>query len=218
MSVCTNPLRQQGRVLQRILSKVSKGYIAVLGTPGSGKSTLLTHFLRSWSGRVVRYYAFVPDSQDPTVLRGESVNFLHDVVLSLESFGFRAGETPNKFDRQLLLERFHKQMQMAHEDWKANGTKTIILVDGLDHIDREQSPEHSLINDLPLPEQVPDGVVMLVGSQTDSPLGARIQIEVQQPSRRVVMDPLSREAVSRLLTVRTFESDLLGTKEVKFTR
>jgi hypothetical protein len=193
------PIKTTRESLQRALSKVSKGYVAVLGTPGSGKSTLLTHFLRNWSGRVVRYYAYVPDSQDPTVLRGESVNFLHDVVLSLESFGFRAGETPNKFDRQLLLERFHKQMQMAHDDWRATGTKTIILVDGLDHIDREQSPEHSLINDLPLPEQVPDGVVMLVGSQTDSPLGARIQIEVQEPGRRVVMGPLSREAVFKIV-------------------
>ena len=50
---------------------------------------------------------------------------------------------------------------------ESNGAKTIILIDGLDHIEREIRPDRSLLSDLPLPEQVPQGVVIVFGSQTD---------------------------------------------------
>ena len=45
-------------------------------------------------------------------------------------------------------ERLHAQTHMGHGDWKATGTKTTVPVDGFDHINREQSPEHWLINEL----------------------------------------------------------------------
>lgn len=184
--------------LEKSLAVLHGGYIAVVGTPGSGKSTLLTMVLRSRPERVVRYYAFVPDSHDPSVLRGESVNFLHDVVLDLERMGFRAGQGLLQFDRDDLLDRLHAQLQLLHDDWQRTGRATLILVDGLDHIGREAKPERSLILDLPQPEQVPEGVFFVLGSQTDLPLGDRIQCEVRKPERRVEMRPLSREAVFRI--------------------
>ncbi len=42
------------------LSRVSQGYIAVIGPPGSGKSTLLSQSLSGRGDRIVRYYAYVP--------------------------------------------------------------------------------------------------------------------------------------------------------------
>ena len=48
-----------------------------------------------------------------------------------------------------LLKKFYNQIQKLHEDWKVTGTKTIILIDGLDHIEREQHPARSLLEDLP---------------------------------------------------------------------
>ena len=184
--------------LEESLASLRGGYVAVVGTPGSGKSTLLTMVLRSRSERLVRYYAFVPDSHDPSVLRGESVNFLHDVVLDLERMGFRAGQGVLEFDRDLLLGRLHAQLQLLHDDWQTSGRATIILVDGLDHIDREAKPERSLLLDLPLPEEVPEGVFFVLGSQTDLPLADRIQCEVRKPERRVEMGSLDKEAVFRI--------------------
>jgi hypothetical protein len=193
------PVQQSVRDLEEALRRLRGGYIGVVGTPGSGKSTLLTMVLRSRPERVVRYYAYVPDARDPAVLRGESVNFLHDVVLDLERMGFRAGEGLSGFDRDELLGRLHAQLLLLHKDWQAMGRATIILVDGLDHIEREAKPERSLIRDLPQPDQVPEGVYFILGSQTDTPFPDRIQYEVRKPERRIEMGPLDRGAVFRII-------------------
>ena len=76
-----------------------------LAHPVLGSQQLLTKTLREISERIVLYYAFVPDAQDPLTLRGESVNFLHDIVLNLEELGFHEGESPCGFERELLTEK-----------------------------------------------------------------------------------------------------------------
>ena len=159
----------------------------------------MTKTLREISARVIRYYAYVPDAQDPLTLRGESVNFLHDIVLRLEEFGFYEGESSSGFERELLLSRFYRQMQKLHENWEATGTKTVILIDGLDHIEREQHPDHSLLKDLPEPHQVPNGVYFILGSQTDSPFPDKVQASVRTRKRRIEMRPLKRQSVFNIL-------------------
>jgi hypothetical protein len=158
------PIRPTKDELESKLNATHGGYLAVLGPPGSGKSTLLTESLRCRGERKIRYYAYVPDSIEPG--RGEARNFLHDVVIAIERAGFRAGESIPGIDRTDLSRRLHLQLEKLHQDFVQNGRRTIILVDGLDHIDREQHPERSLLRDLPPPEHVPDGVLFLLGSQT----------------------------------------------------
>ena len=193
------PIEETVNEILVAIEKLTGGYIAVLGTPGSGKSTTLTKILREISERVVRYYAYVPDAQDPLTLRGESENFLHDVVLKLEEFGFYEGESPCGFERGPLLNRLYGQIQRLHENWKVTGTKTIVLIDGLDHIEREQHPAISLLKDLPVPNQVPEGVYFILGSQTDSPFPDRVQASVRAPERRIEMQPLKRQSVFNIL-------------------
>ena len=193
------PIKESVRQLEHALETLPGGYLGVLGTPGSGKSSLGTQTLRHRSDRTIRYYAFVPDAQDPSVLRGESENFLHDMVLAIERAGFRVGTSPSRFDRTQLLERFHKQLNLLHQNWETTGRKTVIFIDGLDHIDREQHPNRSLLQDLPRPNQVPDGVYIALGSQTDAPFPDLVQFEVRQAERRVEIRPLSREGVFQVI-------------------
>ena len=184
-------IRDTALALTEAIDSLPGGYVAVLGAPGSGKSTLLTQHLRRVGARLIKYYAYVPGTADPRTTRGEATNFLHDVVLQLENAGFRSGHSPSRFDRDQLLERFHEQLQLLHRDWQETGCKTIILVDGLDHIEREQHPGRSLLVDLPEPDQIPDGVYLVLGSQTDNPLSGRIKAEVRNQDRRIEMLPLS---------------------------
>ena len=195
-----SPVEDTVHQLEDALSNLPGGYIAVLGTPGSGKSTLLTQTLRHRPERLIRYYAYVPDARDPITLRGESINFLHDVVLAIKQAGFSVGKSPSRFDRDQLLKRFHEQLQLLHQDYLTTGCKTMILIDGLDHIAREQHPDRSLLQDLPSPEQVPDGVYFVIGSQTDEleELPHRVQHSIRQPDRRIEMETLSRKAAIQI--------------------
>ncbi len=186
--------------LKQSLEQLAGGYILLLGTPGSGKSTLLTQTLKYRQERSIRYYAFVPQAQN--INRGESENFLHDITLMLAERGFRAGQSLQGLDRVLLAERFDAQLRLLHEKWTETGRRTILLIDGLDHIPREQSPARSLLADLPSPSRVPDGVYILLGSQTDQlrDLPSEVVDQIQQPERRITMEPLGREAVLSIVS------------------
>lgn len=186
------PIRSTVEAVETMLEELPGGYVGVFGPPGSGKSTLLTRTLRALPLRLVRYYAYVPDAQDPSVLRGESTNFLHDVTLRLQEAGAGQGKRPDPSDRAAMLDIFHEQLQAVGEDYAETGMKTVILVDGLDHIEREQDPERSLLSDLPLPEAIPDGVYFVMGSQTDrlSHLPPRVYYALGQKDRRIEMGRL----------------------------
>ena len=193
------PIGTTAAELSDAISAVESGYIVVLGTPGSGKSTLLTETLRKLDIRLVRYYAYVPDAVHPSSTRGESINFLHDVELQLDRDGFNVGQTPVKRDLGQLLDRFYEQLELLHKDWMANGRKTVILIDGLDHIEREQHPNRSLLYDLPEPNKVPDGVVFVLGTQTTEPIPSRIKAAVEKANRKITMQPLARQQVHEIV-------------------
>lgn len=177
------------------------GYIVVFGPPGSGKSTFLTAALRGRPERVVRYYAYVPDAHDPVTARGEAVNFLHDMVLALEQAGVPAGTRVRPLEREALLEAWRAQLQYLHEEWRNQGVRTVILIDGLDHIPREQQPQRSLLQDLPMPGELRDGVFLVLGTQTDhlDGLSLRVAAALREPTRRVEVRLLSREEVTRVV-------------------
>lgn len=194
------PISSTVERLERLIKDLPGGYIGVVGSPGSGKSTMLTRTLRRLPGRLVRYYAYVPDAYGNAV-RGEAVNFLHDVTLRLEKIGVgRSGSRPKPEDRQDLLAKFQKQIHELGDEYAEHGKRTVVLVDGLDHIAREQDPERSLLADLPLPDDIPDGVFVVLGSQTTSleRLPASVQTEVEKEIRRVEMERLSPSDVESI--------------------
>ena len=201
-------IQASATALSDAISELSGGYMVVLGGPGSGKSTLLTQSLKGSDVRLVSYYSYVPDSVGPRTTRGESVNFLHDVVLQLENAGFSVGGGTSRFDREQLLGRFYEQLQLLHQNWQETGTKTIILVDGLDHIEREQHPNQSLLTDLPHPDQIPDGVYFVLGTQTEGPLSGRIKAQVSRPKRKIEMQPLNQLQVHEIIQASSLHPDL----------
>ncbi len=183
------PIQNTVDNLKSTLDELKGGYIGVFGSPGSGKSTLLTQTLRTLPIRLIRYYAYVPDSQDPSAVRGESINFLHDVTLKLTLAGFKGDGPSDPTDRIGMLNLFNEQISSLGADCQNTDEKTIILIDGLDHIAREQHPDRSLLHDLPLPQEIPDGVYIILGSQTDDllDLPKRVLQELKKRNRRAEM-------------------------------
>ncbi len=193
--------------LEASLKRYTQGYLALIGTPGSGKSTTLTQTLRYRRGfRVIRYYAFVQD--DARLGRGEAVNFLHDLTLALKQQGVSGQGTSYPESREELLEQLSSQLLELHERWQKEGIRTLILVDGLDHIEREQSPARTLLKDLP--ERVPDGVLFILGSQTLNLVGLspRIQAHLGEEGRTLTMRPLDRQGVFGVIESAPFQLPL----------
>ncbi|MEV6527465.1 ATP-binding protein [Longispora sp. NPDC051575] len=169
-----------------LVDSTERGYVLLEGAPGSGKSTLLAA-TELPTARVVRYYAFVPDTPSVNV-RGEAAGFVDDVCSALRKAGVRT--TVGGSTAADLRTRLAEAMDACAADYRSGGMKTVIVVDGLDHIPREQNPVMSLLSVLPAPDQVPDGVVFLLGSQTAQFLSGAIRAHLST-ARRVRMSPLA---------------------------
>ncbi len=190
------PIEETVGELEEAVNRNTRGYVALLGTPGSGKSSLLTGTLRHREGiRVIQYYCFVP--HDSRLSRGEAANFLHDLTLALWLDGVRPSALGPCSSLEGCRALFQAQLGELHAEYGTSGHRTLILVDGLDHIEREQSPHRSLLTELPPPASVPDGVLILLGSQKLDleRLSPRIGLQLKEDGRTVMMRPLSRRAV-----------------------
>lgn len=181
--------------VQARLDGLPGGYVALVGPAGSGKSTLLASL--TWPNRrLVRYYAFVPDSSDPLSGRGEAESFFHDVSLALEGMGIRRPGYGNDLAAQRAV--LHDQLRAAGERWRSAGEVTVIIVDGIDHVPREQNPSRSLLDELPPPAALPDGLFIVLGTQTTDILPSLIREALAHDSRTVELPPLTPAEVLRI--------------------
>lgn len=187
------------RELEAAIERFTSGYIVVEGSPGSGKSTLLTRTLRTVPHRVARYYAYVPRGSGGS-RRGEAVNFFHDLTIKFDQTGLHAN-SPKYDDLDSLLRRVQEQISQAGNEYLGTGRRTLILVDGLDHIPREQYPTHSLLSHLPVPQDLPDGVLFILGTQTTQleAISPRIEQHLKQDQRRINMRLLDRRDVLEII-------------------
>ncbi|WP_298325383.1 ATP-binding protein [Asticcacaulis sp.] len=185
--------------LEAAIASHSKGYLSLLGPPGSGKSTMLANGLRPTSKlQIVNYLAYLP-SERHGLGRAEASSFLHDLVVQFKQLG-HGEDTFTGTDLSELRAQLEELLGEAGERYATEGIVTLVVVDGLDHVPREEQPGTSLLKELPQPQSLPEGVLILLGSQRlDLPgLPPAVQDEAQAESRNIVVAPLSAEAVIAL--------------------
>lgn len=181
------------------LRAADQGYVSLVGPPGSGKSTLLQVALGTEANvRLVRYLAYVPGAAQG-VGRGEADNFLTDVGTQLRNSGL-VGLRLRDDSLHERREQFGVLVRQAGDRFDRDGIRTIIVVDGLDHVPREERPTNSLLGELPLPAAIPNGVVFVLGTQRLdlANLKPAVREQAEKSERQVLMGPLGREEVARL--------------------
>lgn len=185
--------------LLHVLHSIDQGYVALVGPPGSGKSTLLQATLTTEPDvRLVRYLAFMPGTAQG-VGRGEANDFLDDLSTQMRNGGL-IGLRLRDSSQHERREQFGAFLVQAGERYEHDGVRTIIVVDGLDHVPREEMPVHSMLAELPLPAAVPKGVVFVLGTQRLdlAHLKPAVQEQAAKPGRIITMRPLERDAVARM--------------------
>jgi len=181
------------------LHAADQGYVSLIGPPGSGKSTLLQVALATETNvRLVRYLAYVPGAAQG-VGRGEADNFLTDVGTQLRNSGL-VGLRLRDDSLHERREQFGVLVRQAGERFDRDGIRTIIVIDGLDHVPREERPTNSLLGELPFPAAIPNGVVFVLGTQRLdlANLKPAVREQAERSERQVLMVPLGREEVARM--------------------
>ncbi len=191
--------------LKQRIESASGGYIAVTGSAGVGKSTLVQDVLTNADYPFfIPYYAFLPDGEGNPRDRGEALTFFQDVIGRLDRFfshRYSLGITEVAQGR----EAFREHMAKAHEQYVIQGRKTILLVDGLDHVSREVGLQSSILHQLPSPDEVPDGFLIILSSQPQALVPGTIGADVGnavtvESGRRIEVTGLSRAEVHGIIT------------------
>jgi hypothetical protein len=147
---------------------------------------------------VVRYLAFVPGAAQG-IGRAEAADFHEDLIVGLRRTGLH-GIRFRRESPQDRREEFEALLAAAGQRFQETGVRTLIVVDGLDHVPREERPERSFLSELPLPASIPQGVIFLLGTQRlDLPgIPPSVRDQAGTATRRVDMAPLSQAAISSM--------------------
>lgn len=199
------PIQSTIDLLNSKLAEYKNGYLFLQGGPGSGKSTLLNQWSKGLKTRIVRYYAFDfvnPSSHLNFYERGNATHLFFDLVFQLKEAGiYKRNILPYK-DLLFLKEVFNEQLRAIGQDYIAGGQSTIIIIDGLDHVPREyKSTTNSFLRELPLPSSLPEGVFIILGSQSYEleDIRQEIKTEFQNGNRTVQIDSLKKEEVYKYI-------------------
>jgi hypothetical protein len=207
------PIQSTASALTDAIARHHSGYVALIGSPGSGKSTLLSQELQGRPDVVARYYAYVRGRGEVGSERAEAANFLHDLVLTLERYGLPRGPGPVDFDLGNLTHRLRERLAQLGRFYRENGRRAVILIDGLDHVERAD-PTVSLLKYLPVPSEMPEGVLFVVGSQTVRMLHEEIRTRLRGDGRTVHMERLEVVAIERLRSKAGVSVDTRDLQEV----
>jgi len=193
------PITETISSLESVINNSKNGYIALIGNAGSGKSTLLTKWIKDRKERVLRYYAYVnKEMNNEFGYRGEATIFLKDLLVQIREKQFSVQENLPPEDILELQKQFHKEL----DNLKYENRKVFIIVDGLDHIEREQNVTKSLIDILPNPEQIPENIYFILGSRTTKNLenlNERIKLHLEEKGRTITINPFSVLQIQNLL-------------------
>lgn len=177
--------------INELIYNCSSGYIALIGNAGSGKSTLLTKWIKSRNENVLKYYAYVnKEINNEYGYRGEAEIFLKDLLIQVRERQFSKQENLPSLNIQELQKQFYVELKKL----ELNDEKTFIIVDGLDHIEREQKVNRSLIDILPSPNQIPNNIYFILGTRTTENLEGlpdRIKLNLKDEKRVVNMRSFS---------------------------
>jgi len=199
------PIQSTIDLLNSKLVEHKSGYLFLLGSPGSGKSTLLNQWSKGLKTRIVRYYAFDfvnPSSHLNFHERGNATHLFFDLVFQLKEAGIYKRDILPYRDLLFLKDVFNEQLKSVGEDFATSGQQTIIIIDGLDHVPREyKSTTNSFLRELPLPSSLPEGVFIILGSQSYDldDIQQEIKTEFQKDDRTVPIDSLKKEEVYKYI-------------------
>lgn len=201
------PIDETISEIDKLISNVSSGYIALIGNAGSGKSTLLTKWIKDRKENVLRYYAYVnKEINNEYGYRGEAEIFLKDLLIQVRENQLSQLENlPSNNIQELQKHLFSELKKLEYKE-----EKTFIIVDGLDHIEREQNVNRSLIDILPNPNQIPNNIYFILGTRTTENLEGlpdRIKINIQDENRIISIHPFSFTQTKSLIESHNIKLD-----------
>ena len=188
--------------IQQMIRNRDGGYLAVTGSAGAGKSTLVQDVLGRENTNFVPYFAYLPKGEGNPRDRGDALTFFKSVVARLDTM-FPSGSSIGIGNVAHGRYALRQHMEHARKEFAESGRKTVLLVDGLDHVTREVGLRDSLLHQLPHPDQIPPGFLIVLSTRPEALLpgaiGSTVSEAVNAPENQVQIEGLSRKEVHQIV-------------------
>lgn len=200
--------------LRIALTHHQSGYVALIGPAGAGKSTLVAKIIEEEPFGIA-YFAYLPAGGADPRERGDALAFYRYVIGVMDNWE-SVREAHSVSDLAQAKEAFARHMARVLDRYQKTGCKTLILVDGLDHVAREQGLDRPLQRELPLPQELPEGFIILIGTQPQAlhTLREAIRTQLEASERVIEVEPLPVEVARRCLTPERLGRELSEDEQV----
>ncbi len=195
------PLESKIEELKQKITINTGGYIAILGPPGIGKTSFVANLDLGSKVILVKYYIRHPYSGERVVFRAQARNFFHDIVLKFERLGLITKHKRMDLDLSTAIDEFKICLDQLNQKWD-DDVKTVIVIDGIDHVERTSDLQalDSLMGYLPQPSALPEGIFFILSSQTITSFPEEFQSQLRRTDRKMELENLSGNEVLKIIS------------------
>lgn len=184
--------------LDDAITRLDSGFIFLEGPPGSGKSTALTMYQRQRNEIRFTYYCYIPDEKYLGNARMEQESFLKSLCIGIQN-AFPNIDFPQKYSQD-----YESKLNLWLNKLSQQGFKTILIVDGLDHVHRKaEANELAAPLTRALSGKLPPNIIVIISAQYIEalPLSTRDQIQ-NSDLRYIKITKFSKREIESYLTRR----------------
>ncbi|KKN24636.1 hypothetical protein LCGC14_0892890 [marine sediment metagenome] len=201
-----------GEFQEKFLSN-DNGYMVLMGPPGIGKSSFLSNLEIEGNTLLIKYFINIEGSGATVRFKADGFNYLHDLLLKFENLGFKTKTKKIKYELFDLQSEFQQILEQLNKKWLTEGLRTVIIIDGIDHLERGKSPQIPLTDILLYPLDIPEGIFFILGTQNLNLIGSEIKYTLEDEKRIIKLENLSKNSVLKIIKQFNIQFNLTSNQE-----